>query len=43
MLVVPGSSFNVVYRDHFRVTFLPEVEAIKEVFARIDRLLDAWA
>jgi alanine-synthesizing transaminase len=39
VLVVPGSSFNVAYRNHFRVTLLPEAEQIREVFARIDRAL----
>ncbi len=39
VLVVPGSSFNVPYRHHFRVTLLPEAAAMREVFARIDRAL----
>jgi len=39
VLVVPGSSFNVPYRNHFRVTLLPEPDALREVFARIDRVL----
>jgi alanine-synthesizing transaminase len=42
VLVVPGSSFNVAYRDHFRVTFLPDSETIKDVFGRIETLLGAW-
>ncbi|HEY2512594.1 MAG TPA: pyridoxal phosphate-dependent aminotransferase [Polyangiaceae bacterium] len=42
VLVVPGSSFNVGYKDHFRVTFLPEEETIAEVFKRIERLLGDW-
>jgi alanine-synthesizing transaminase len=42
VLVVPGSSFNVGYRNHFRVTFLPEEEALDEVFLRIERFLDEW-
>jgi alanine-synthesizing transaminase len=42
VLVVPGSSFNVDYRDHFRVTFLPEEEEIDEVFRRVERFLDEW-
>ncbi len=33
VLVVPGSSFNVPYRHHFRVTLLPEAEVMREVFA----------
>jgi alanine-synthesizing transaminase len=38
VLVVPGSSFNVPYR-HFRVTLLPEASVMRDVFARIDRVL----
>jgi alanine-synthesizing transaminase len=43
VLVVPGSSFNVDYHDHFRVTFLPDEDAIDDVFGRIEELLDEWA
>ena len=39
VLVVPGSSFNVPYRNHFRVTLLPLPEDVREVFARIERVL----
>ncbi|HVI25352.1 MAG TPA: aminotransferase class I/II-fold pyridoxal phosphate-dependent enzyme [Xanthomonadaceae bacterium] len=39
VLIVPGSSFNVPYRNHFRVTLLPEAPVLREVFARIDRVL----
>ena len=39
VLVVPGSSFNVPYRHHFRVTLLPDAATIADVFGRIDRLL----
>ena len=39
VLIVPGSSFNVPYRNHFRVTLLPEADTLREVFARIDRVL----
>jgi alanine-synthesizing transaminase len=39
VLVVPGSSFNVPYRNHFRVTLLPEAGMMREVFSRIDRVL----
>jgi alanine-synthesizing transaminase len=39
VLVVPGSSFNVPYRHHFRVTLLPDPATMREVFARIDRAL----
>jgi alanine-synthesizing transaminase len=43
VLVVPGSSFNVGYRNHFRVTLLPEAGVIDEVFRRIDALLERYA
>ena len=39
VLIVPGTSFNVPYRDHFRVTLLPEAPMLREVFTRIDRVL----
>lgn len=39
VLVVPGSGFNVPGSRHFRVTLLPEAPVVREVFARIDRLL----
>jgi alanine-synthesizing transaminase len=39
VLIVPGSSFNVPYRHHFRVTLLPEAPLLREVFARIERVL----
>ena len=43
VLIVPGSSFNVPYRNHFRVTLLPEADVLREVFARIDRVLSQRA
>ncbi|HZF97475.1 MAG TPA: aminotransferase class I/II-fold pyridoxal phosphate-dependent enzyme, partial [Pseudoxanthomonas sp.] len=43
VLVVPGSSFNVPYRHHFRVTLLPDAQTMGEVFARIDRALSRRA
>ncbi|MCX7556946.1 aminotransferase class I/II-fold pyridoxal phosphate-dependent enzyme [Xanthomonadaceae bacterium JHOS43] len=42
VLVVPGSSFNVTYRNHLRVTLLPEPAQIGDVFARIEHALDRW-
>lgn len=42
VLVVPGSSFNAPYPNHFRATFLPYAETIREVFHRIDSLLASW-
>ncbi|NZA27253.1 aminotransferase class I/II-fold pyridoxal phosphate-dependent enzyme [Luteimonas sp. SJ-92] len=43
VLIVPGSSFNVPYRNHFRVTLLPEPDQLREVFRRIDRVLQRRA
>ena len=43
VLIVPGSGFNVPYRNHFRVTLLPEAPVLCEVFARIDRVLSRRA
>lgn len=43
VLIVPGSSFNVPYEQHFRLTLLPDEETMKTVFGRIDRLLAQWA
>lgn len=43
VLVVPGSSFNVPYRNHFRVTLLPEAEQVREVFLRVERALHRLA
>lgn len=39
VLIVPGNSFNVPYRSHFRVTLLPEAAEVSEVFRRIERSL----
>ena len=39
VLIVPGTSFKWPYRDHFRVTLLPEAPMLREVFTRIDRVL----
>jgi len=43
VLVAPGSSFNTTYRDHFRITNLPEPERLAEVFERIERVLEQLA
>jgi alanine-synthesizing transaminase len=42
VLLVPGSSFNVDYRDHFRLVFLAEDESLHTVFTRIEELLSDW-
>ncbi len=43
VLVAPGTSFNVPYKDHFRITLLPDEKAMADVFARIETLLDGYA
>jgi alanine-synthesizing transaminase len=43
VLVAPGVSFNVPYRNHFRVTTLPDPATLRMVFGRIETLLDAYA
>ena len=43
MLVAPGVSFNVPYRNHFRITNLPDAATLREVFARIEELLASYA
>ncbi len=43
VLIVPGSSFNMSERRHFRITLLPEAEVLSEVFVRIERALARWA
>ncbi len=43
VLVAPGSSFNVPYRNHFRITNLPEPEALADVFQRMEEVLEAYA
>jgi len=39
VLVAPGSSFNVDYRNYFRVTLLPQAKIIDDVFRRIEKVL----
>ena len=36
VLIVPGSSFNVSYHDHFRITLLPEAAVMERVIDTID-------
>ena len=43
VLVAPGVSFNVPYRNHFRITNLPDAATLREVFSRIEELLGAYA
>ncbi|MBK6598155.1 MAG: aminotransferase class I/II-fold pyridoxal phosphate-dependent enzyme [Proteobacteria bacterium] len=42
VLVAPGVSFNVPYRDHFRVTTLPDSAMLQKVFVRIEELLGEY-
>jgi alanine-synthesizing transaminase len=43
VLVAPGVSFNVPYRNAFRITNLPEPQVLGTVFERIEELLGAQA
>jgi alanine-synthesizing transaminase len=43
VLVAPGVSFNVPYRNHFRVTTLPDAATLRVVFGRIEQQLAAYA
>ncbi len=43
VLVAPGSSFNTPYRDHFRLTTLPDEAQLEEVFRRIHLVLEPLA
>ncbi len=43
VLVAPGSSFNTPYRDHFRITTLPDEEQLSDVFERIETALQAFS
>jgi alanine-synthesizing transaminase len=40
VLIAPGSSFNVPYRDHFRITTLPDERQMRLVFERMEDVLD---
>jgi alanine-synthesizing transaminase len=43
VLIAPGSSFNVPYRNHFRITLLPDEKTMTDVFGRMEELLDEYA
>jgi alanine-synthesizing transaminase len=43
VLIAPGSSFNVPYRNHFRITTLPDERQMKQVFERMEEVLDGMA
>ena len=43
VLVVPGYGFNYARRNHFRTTLLPQAAQMRDVFARIERVLERMA
>jgi len=43
VLIAPGSSFNVPYKDHFRITLLPDPRQMQDVMGRMDELLQEYA
>jgi alanine-synthesizing transaminase len=42
ILLVQGSGFNIDDRQHFRVVFLPRVDALEDAMGRLDRFLSGW-
>jgi alanine-synthesizing transaminase len=43
VLVAPGVSFNVPFRDHFRLTTLPEPAIVDDALGRVEELLHSYA
>jgi len=43
VLVAPGTSFNAPDHRHFRITLLPEAAQLREVFVRLERVLQRIA
>jgi len=41
VLIAPGSSFNVPYRNHFRLTTLPTGRRMETVFERMEEVLES--
>ena len=41
ILIAPGSSFNVPYRNHFRLTTLPTERKMQTVFERMEEVLES--
>jgi alanine-synthesizing transaminase len=41
VLIAPGSSFNVPYRNHFRLTTLPTERKMNMVFERMEEVLES--
>ena len=42
ILMVQGSGFNIDDRQHFRVVFLPRVDALEDAIGRLERFLTTW-
>jgi alanine-synthesizing transaminase len=42
VLITPGVSFNVPYRNHFRITNLADAQTLTGVFAKIEAQLDDY-
>ncbi len=43
VLIAPGSSFNVPYRNHYRLTTLPTARKLEVVFERIEEVLESMS
>jgi alanine-synthesizing transaminase len=43
VLLVPGTSFNVPNSRHMRLTLLPQPAQLREVFVRMERVLERMA
>jgi alanine-synthesizing transaminase len=43
VLIAPGTSFNVPYKNRFRCTNLPDATTLRDVFNRIEDLLTSYA
>jgi alanine-synthesizing transaminase len=43
VLIAPGSSFNVPYGDHFRITLLPDPDEMRDVMGRMNEVLGEYA
>jgi len=43
VLIAPGSSFNVPYKNHFRLTTLPRERTMQTVFERMEEVLESLA
>ena len=43
VLIAPGSSFNVSYKNHFRLTTLPDERKLHTVFERMEEVLASMA